>query len=354
MSAVDSTRPLLTFALVCFNQEQFIEKAVAAALAQTYQPLQVILSDDCSSDKTFMKIEEVAQAYRGPHAIVLNRNRQRLGLADHFNRIFELAKGQYIVGAAGDDISCPERTDLVYEAWRQSGWKAHSIYSRFSTINAHGQPLSGTCFPPSIDGSVVIKNFDPYLYIKQKTPTISGCTHAFSPKIYSIFGALPSNVINEDLTLGFRSVLLGPIGCIEKSLVRYRRHERNVSAGAQLSSMSDLASFHMAEKLRYRMLERLDHAYASFARDVQSASDRQLISVSQGRRMIGVINYTRRSFSIRRRLIGSHGLKAANLVLRLLLCRTPPREVLRNVPRILPSHFYERYRVAQNASHSPF
>jgi len=40
-------RPLLTFALFGYNQEQYIREAVEGAFAQTYSPLEIILSDDC-------------------------------------------------------------------------------------------------------------------------------------------------------------------------------------------------------------------------------------------------------------------------------------------------------------------
>ena len=46
-------KPLVTFALFAYNQERFITEAVEAAFAQTYQPLEIIISDDGSSDKTY-------------------------------------------------------------------------------------------------------------------------------------------------------------------------------------------------------------------------------------------------------------------------------------------------------------
>jgi glycosyltransferase involved in cell wall biosynthesis len=45
-------RPLITFALFAYNQEQFIAEAVQGALSQTYSPLEIILSD-WSADSTF-------------------------------------------------------------------------------------------------------------------------------------------------------------------------------------------------------------------------------------------------------------------------------------------------------------
>lgn len=46
-------QPLVTFALFAYNQEQYIREAVEGAFSQTYKPLEIILSDDCSRDRTF-------------------------------------------------------------------------------------------------------------------------------------------------------------------------------------------------------------------------------------------------------------------------------------------------------------
>lgn len=64
-------RPLITFALFAYNQEQFIEEAVQGAFSQTYSPLEIILSDDGSSDQTFAIISRMESEYCGPHKIIL-------------------------------------------------------------------------------------------------------------------------------------------------------------------------------------------------------------------------------------------------------------------------------------------
>ena len=77
----NTERPLVTFALFAYNQERFIREAVEGALSQDYSPLQIILSDDCSIDRTYEIMREMAAAYEGSHEIVLNRNEENLGLA---------------------------------------------------------------------------------------------------------------------------------------------------------------------------------------------------------------------------------------------------------------------------------
>ena len=57
--AETSEKPLLTFAIAAFNQEAFIREAVEAAFAQTYSPLEIVLSDDCSKDRTFDIMKEM-------------------------------------------------------------------------------------------------------------------------------------------------------------------------------------------------------------------------------------------------------------------------------------------------------
>jgi len=86
---VSQSLPRVTFFLFAYNQADFIRDACEAALAQTYTPLEVILSDDCSSDETFQIMQDVVASYSGPHQVRLNRNDQNLGLIGHVNRAME-------------------------------------------------------------------------------------------------------------------------------------------------------------------------------------------------------------------------------------------------------------------------
>ena len=59
MIDTNTDRPLVTFALFAYNQEQHIREAVDGAFSQTYEPLEIILSDDCSTDRTFEIMQEI-------------------------------------------------------------------------------------------------------------------------------------------------------------------------------------------------------------------------------------------------------------------------------------------------------
>lgn len=223
-------RPLITFALFAYNQERFVREAVEGAFSQTYSPLEIILSDDCSSDRTFEIIQEMAAGYRGPHEIILNRNPKNLCIGGHINKIMELAKGELIVGAAGDDVSLPHRVAALVNAWQTQG-KPPALCSQAICMSESGDPFSQRFL--GYDGHYPATN-EPkettLLRLVSKNECIlHGCTEAWSPLLFRVFGPLHNNVVHEDNALSFRAWLLGDINFSSQALVCYRMHENNIS-----------------------------------------------------------------------------------------------------------------------------
>jgi glycosyltransferase involved in cell wall biosynthesis len=165
----------------------------------------------------------MAEAYRGPHVIILNRNRQNLGIGAHINRVMELARGELIVGAAGDDISIPGRVERIYQVYKSSKGFAKSIFSNYFVINEGGN-LQGIQF----DSSKKREEFLLEIIVKRDF-LVSGCSHAWTREIFDVFGPLMTPLTSEDMVIPFRSALLGGIEYIHEPLVKYRHHENNIS-----------------------------------------------------------------------------------------------------------------------------
>lgn len=75
---------LISFFALTYNQEKYIEESLKGLLSQTYSPLEIIISDDCSTDKTFEIIKKVVSDYKGTNKILINRNEKNLGLIKTF------------------------------------------------------------------------------------------------------------------------------------------------------------------------------------------------------------------------------------------------------------------------------
>ena len=139
--------PQVTFVLFAYNQDQFIHEAVSSALMQDYELLTIIISDDCSDDKTFEIIKSTVNSYVGPHKVILNRNEINLGrhgFCAHVNKVFELVEDDLIIIAAGDDISLPERTSVLVNAWIDAGKPSGSLHSAVQTISTSSSKNCGS------------------------------------------------------------------------------------------------------------------------------------------------------------------------------------------------------------------
>lgn len=208
-------RPLITFALFTYNQEEYVREAIQGALSQTYSPLEIIISDDCSSDRTYDIINEETKDYSGPHTLKLNKNPKNLGIGKHVNKIMTLSTGELIVAAAGDDISLPHRTSRIYTEWSKDRSAHKSIHSNYIRIDHNGSPLNET-------GSTTNDNAQDLRKHLEGKFSFAGATHAWQRSLFNEFGPLLDDVITEDLTIAFRSALTGKLAYIEEPLVKYR------------------------------------------------------------------------------------------------------------------------------------
>ena len=244
----------VSFLLITYKQEQFIREAVAGVLAQTYSPLEIILSDDNSPDRTFEIMQEMAAAYRGPHKIILNRNLKNLGIGGHITRGMELASGEIIVVGAGDDISLPERVERIQSEFAAANGKAMAVFSDMTEIDGNGNFLKYADTRPRPGFN------NPVQCCRNMLEGITGASNAWHRKVFDIFGPLQPGVVFEDRVIALRAVLLGGFRHISQPLVKYRRHETNT-----------VAMFHSADlKQARRRLECFLSAYRNSASDLDT------------------------------------------------------------------------------------
>lgn len=210
-----SGRPLITFCLAAYNQEAYIREAVEGAFSQTYSPLEIILSDDCSKDRTFEIMKEMASAYNGPHTVILNRNESNLGIIAHVNKLFAMAHGELFVGAAGDDVSSANRVETVVNAWLRHGRKPRMIASSYEQIDVKGKTLRRVILKSGID-----TRSDADFYAVLPLPYI-GAVNTYSSGLARLFGPILAGSVEDHIYVG-RARFLGDVLSLPDVLVRYR------------------------------------------------------------------------------------------------------------------------------------
>lgn len=210
-----TTKPLLSYLLFAYNQENYIREAVESAFAQTYSPLEIIISDDHSTDNTWEIIKELFNKYNGPHKIIINRNKSNLGIANHVNKVMAMAKGQLFIMAAGDDISFPKRTQILYNYWQSNRNKVFAITSSMIGIDSEGNPCKIT--DRFFEQKIYRLNIEDF-YTKY---TWCGAGAAYDRKLYDLFGKIIYN-FNEDRAYINRCWLIGSTMLVNDILLKYR------------------------------------------------------------------------------------------------------------------------------------
>ena len=336
-------RPLLTFVLFAYNQVDFIADAVKGAFSQTYSPLEIILSDDCSTDGTFAVMEEMACNYKGRHRIVLNRNLKNLGPTLHFNKIVDMSTGDLVVYAEGDDISLPERTSVIYESWESSGRSVTSIYSDYVVIDKSGALWNTGKTPEVASGTPFqIEQGDLLGFLTTWKPMINGCTQAWSQRLFLHFENLPANLKYVDLVLCFRSLGINGILHINRPLIKYRRHENNFSFHDSDDDL-DPKTFHAYDAKRGNALQGFAISYDAMINDIGAMGrlnrycPQYLARLELEARRIQVL------YLLERKMI-SEPFGGRVCAILQLLSHGGVRLALRLIPQLLPRRLYHKLR----------
>lgn len=252
-------RPSVSGILLCYNCEDFIGEALRSALDQDCLPMQLIVSDDASTDGTVDIVQSMLTAYRGPHKTVFYQRPTNSGSKSaHLNSIFPKATGEFIISFDGDDISETCRVSRLMDAFMNNP-DACAVYSSFSLIDDTGQPRGTGNVPHPRKGeraNTWFARVDSYA---------AGTTLAIRRDVVEKFGALDPE-INEDIVLPFRASLLGNVVYIEEDLVKARRRNTSLTA--------DPGRFESMERYRERFelgIERArQHCTSRFA-DLEKA-----------------------------------------------------------------------------------
>ena len=343
--------PLVSFSIVSYNQEAYIREAVAGALSQTYSPLEIIISDDCSKDRTFEIVQEMVAAYKGPHAIRLNRNPTNVGIAENCNRALALCRGELLIGAAGDDISVAERTSITVRAWNDSGCRSTSLACRFEIIDENGRLLEGDPDFVLQEAAVrwVHERGTVAGFLRRRQPHVSGCVHSIARKLITELGPLSPKVIYEDTALCFRTVLAGGyFTFIDAPLVKYRRHGHNLTFALHQARPQSVAAFKDFCAKRVIELDRFVEVYKGFAADAEVAMRQGLVSQAAYPALRKQILFEGRRFELKRELLLQPCLRRPVVFWRLFFNTLRPREMLEYLPFLLPRKLHCWLLVSRN------
>lgn len=97
-----SIQPLVTIGIPTYNRAALVKSCVQSALTQTYSNIEVVVSDNASTDDTL----GILKSFNDPRLRVVS-NPENVGHVGNFNRCLSEAKGEYFVLLCDDNIVDP-------------------------------------------------------------------------------------------------------------------------------------------------------------------------------------------------------------------------------------------------------
>jgi glycosyltransferase involved in cell wall biosynthesis len=234
-----ATPPGVSAILLSYDCKTFAAEALRSVLAQDHgEPMEILVSDDASTDGTDEILRAEIGKYRGPHHVRFVRQPTNSGSKSaHLNRVVSLASGEILVSFDCDDVSEPGRVRRIAGVFRRSP-VVQAVYSEFLRIDPTGRVMGPGRVPHPPEGT------PSRCWFARADAYASGATLAVRRSVFDIFGALDPD-IHEDIVLPFRASLLGDVVFISDPLVRARRHAGSFTA--------DMGAFMSLPAYRARM-----------------------------------------------------------------------------------------------------
>ena len=97
----DENMPLVTVGIPTYNRPLGLEKTLQCILKQTYIQIEIIVSDNCSTDNNVLPILQKYAAQDGRIKYFIQE--KNLSLVPNFQFLLDKARGEYFMWAADDD-----------------------------------------------------------------------------------------------------------------------------------------------------------------------------------------------------------------------------------------------------------
>jgi glycosyltransferase involved in cell wall biosynthesis len=232
-TVADPENPLISVVLACYNQEEFVREAVEGVLSQTYSPLEIVIVDDCSPDRTADVIEATLAEHPKRTDVRLVRNKTNLTPAGVSQLGLSITLGEFIIIASGDDILLPEMIVEVAKAWRQGN--ASLVITNAAYIDENSNSLNRTFRDPN---ETADDSFETLARDGVNACCFGPCM-SFERELYRKFGWPPTYLEAADIMFPFYANLLKGARFINKPLFRYRVHSDNTSLSLIANRESD-------------------------------------------------------------------------------------------------------------------
>lgn len=246
-------------------------ETVASVLAQTYSPMEIVLSDQGSVDGTFEIISEMASKYNGPNKVRVlqcphTEFKGMAGLNIHLNWLHTQIEGDVVIMCSADDLNHPDRALHTVKAFEE-----------------HNPSYVGTCVQyldknKVFTGEITARdNGDGWVDPVENIDKLVGssASSAWARDLYNKYGPL-EKVESQDITLPFFATLERGLYYVAKPLHAYIRH-----ADADNTGMEGVVRAAKSKEEEHALTETCNYHFTSIFMHLLRKSQEKGINLKQ-------------------------------------------------------------------------
>lgn len=213
--------PKVSILIISYNQKDYVAEALESAINQDYENLEVVISDDGSTDGTAEIIAQWQSRY--PERLVALLNKDNVGITRNSNRALHACTGEFIAVQGGDDILLPGKIAAQVQWFLEDQERVlcgHQVEMFYE---------GGLLRPSHLAESRLRKGKGPEDLIRNGVPFPATA-------IMIRANVIPSHGFDESIPMAsdwlfWIEVLMpaGKFGYVDGIYARYRRHDRSVS-----------------------------------------------------------------------------------------------------------------------------
>lgn len=219
---------LVSIILPCYNHEHYISDCMNSLCDQTYENIELLITDDCSRDDSFSVLQSWQSRLEQRFCrVVISRNPENQGVVRTLNGMLENCRGDYIKVLATDDMLLPEAiekmvafaqqtdSDVVFTNAYRFPEELHYPISDYAQLEkVYTAPPS---WPENMTGALLERNFicAPAVLMPRRT--------------IEKFGLYDPAYIMEDFEYWLRVSVGGKFAYLDSLTVLYRANRNSLS-----------------------------------------------------------------------------------------------------------------------------
>lgn len=209
--------------LATYNGEKYLREQLESILKQTYSNIRLIISDDCSKDKTREIIKEFEEKDK---RVISYFQEENLGYVKNFEFLLSKVENEIYMLSDQDDYWLPEKVEHTYNKLKETN--ADLVFTDLEVVDENLQQI----YPSFNDYMQLSKKIKKYLHsykLQYLYNCVTGCTLMSRKKFIELILPLPteSKYAIHDTWIASTISNKGKVEYLDEKTIKYRQHGNN-------------------------------------------------------------------------------------------------------------------------------